>query len=289
MGKSDDAKEPGLDPKGWFAEDQAFTLPPGMTIDPGAVGYPKPTFVPGPPQIYGAIKTVMTEMNAIAKSGYNSQQKFKFQKVEDIYNELHRVFGQVGVFTVPEVLSVEREVRSTKSGGTMMYTVARIRFTFYAQDGSSFRATTVGEGSDSGDKSANKAMTAAHKYALIQIFCIPTQDLVDDADGGGDELGAKEGPQKDVDPIASAPIAPPPSPPPPLTGAQKVAKISAIRARRNIEPAVLKDYIRAAWPKENMGDLSVQAFKNIVAFLDRDQTTNEAVAVEVKRLRGQSR
>jgi len=32
---------------------------------------------------------------------------------------------------------------------------------------------------DSGDKAANKAMAVAHKYALLQAFCIPTEDVKD--------------------------------------------------------------------------------------------------------------
>jgi cbb3-type cytochrome oxidase cytochrome c subunit len=32
---------------------------------------------------------------------------------------------------------------------------------------------------DSGDKSCNKAMASAHKYAIIQIFAIPTAEMID--------------------------------------------------------------------------------------------------------------
>jgi hypothetical protein len=34
----------------------------------------------------------------------------------------------------------------------------------------------IGEGMDSGDKASNKAMAVAHKYAIIQVFAIPTED-----------------------------------------------------------------------------------------------------------------
>jgi hypothetical protein len=33
----------------------------------------------------------------------------------------------------------------------------------------------IGEAMDSGDKSSNKAMSAAYKYAAFQAFCIPTE------------------------------------------------------------------------------------------------------------------
>ncbi len=36
---------------------------------------------------------------------------------------------------------------------------------------------------DSGDKASNKALSIAMKYALLQVFCIPTEDAKDpDAD-----------------------------------------------------------------------------------------------------------
>ena len=37
-------------------------------------------------------------------------------------------------------------------------------------------AMSSGEGSDTGDKASNKALTGAYKYALRQTFCIETGD-----------------------------------------------------------------------------------------------------------------
>jgi hypothetical protein len=51
-----------------------------------------------------------------------------------------------------------------------------MKFTAYAEDGSSVESVTIGEAMDSGDKSMNKAMSTAYKYALMQIFCIPTEE-----------------------------------------------------------------------------------------------------------------
>src|SRR5690606_6278200 len=50
---------------------------------------------------------------------------------------------------------------------------------FHATDGSSVSTEVEGEGMDSGDKSSNKAMAVAHKYAILQAFCIPTEDMPD--------------------------------------------------------------------------------------------------------------
>jgi hypothetical protein len=67
-----------------------------------------------------------------------------------------------------------------------------MRFQFFADDGSSVSVTTIGEGMDSGDKSSNKAMSAALKYALVQMFCIPTADDKDSENDSHEVAPAKK-------------------------------------------------------------------------------------------------
>lgn len=50
---------------------------------------------------------------------------------------------------------------------------------------------TLGEGADNGDKSCNKAMTAALKYALKQAFLIPTEDDPDKNPSDNQERGRR--------------------------------------------------------------------------------------------------
>ena len=83
------------------------------------------------------------------------------------------------VFIVPEVLEQQRQERTTNKGAVLIYSICRIKYTFYAEDGSSIEAITVGEGMDSGDKATNKAMAIAFKYACFQVFCIPTEEMKD--------------------------------------------------------------------------------------------------------------
>jgi ERF superfamily len=86
---------------------------------------------------------------------------------------------------------LDRDVaeRETKQGGILIYTTLTMAYTFYAPDGSNVRAVVVGEAMDTGDKSSNKAMSAALKYALLQIFCVPTE--IEDADAQSHELKSK--------------------------------------------------------------------------------------------------
>jgi hypothetical protein len=131
------------------------------------------------PQIYSKIIEVMKGIDAIGKNRKNQAQHFNFRGIDDVYNELHKKFSEVGVFTVPEVLSEQRTERVSAKGGAVFYTTLRIKYHFFASDGSSVTATVVGEAMDSGDKSSNKCMSIAHKYALLQVFCIPTEEQKD--------------------------------------------------------------------------------------------------------------
>jgi hypothetical protein len=82
---------------------------------------------------------------------------------------------------LPEVLEDATENRETKSGGSLIYRVLRIRFNFIAEDGSSAACTVIGEGMDTGDKASNKAMAVALKYALTQMLLLPYDEVDPDA------------------------------------------------------------------------------------------------------------
>lgn len=127
--------------------------------------------------IYGQMSEVLADVEAIEKERKNTQGTgYHFRGIDDVYNAMHPLFAKHGVFCVPIVLNVVREDRETRTGTAMIYTMLTVKYVFYAIDGSSVEATVVGEAFDTGDKSANKAMSAAMKYAILQTFCIPTRE-----------------------------------------------------------------------------------------------------------------
>lgn len=135
------------------------------------------------PMIYGKIADCMRQLGAIGKDSYNQQQKFMYRGVDAVMNALNPVLTSNHVFCVPEVLEQHREERQTRNGGNLIYSILKMCYTLYAEDGSSVSATVIGEGMDSADKSSNKAMSVAYKYAMFQIFSIPTEEMADpDAD-----------------------------------------------------------------------------------------------------------
>lgn len=129
--------------------------------------------------IYKAISAAMDDIDAIGKNSKNIQQGFLYRSIDDVYNVLHPILARNKIFTVTEVLEAHKEERQTAKGGTLIYRVLKIKYTMYAEDGSNISGVVIGEGMDSGDKAANKAMAIAHKYFLTQLFSIPTDEPKD--------------------------------------------------------------------------------------------------------------
>jgi hypothetical protein len=129
--------------------------------------------------IYQSITAILEEVPAIGKNKKNTTQNFMFRGIDDVMNTFQPLLAKYKVFIVPQVLEQTREERQTTKGGTLIYSICKIKYTFYAEDGTSVDAIVVGEGMDSGDKATNKAMAIAMKYAMFQVFCIPTEEMKD--------------------------------------------------------------------------------------------------------------
>lgn len=121
----------------------------------------------------------MDEIPAISKGQKNAQQGFMYRGIDVVMNVLQPLLTKHKVFAVPDVLEQAREERVTKNGGNLLYSILKIKYTFFADDGSSVSAVVIGEAMDSADKASNKAMSVAFKYACFQVFCIPTEEMKD--------------------------------------------------------------------------------------------------------------
>lgn len=163
--------------------------------------------------IYRKMSEVMREIGAVTKDQKNQAQGFKFRGIDQFVNALYPALTRHGVFMAPRALRHDQEikevVRSNGKAGVDKHVAIMMEYTFYAEDGSN---VTVGpipaEGLDSGDKATNKALSAALKYALIQTFSIPTEDMAE-ADLESPEMGAAtakvSAPAEQPAPAASAP------------------------------------------------------------------------------------
>lgn len=129
--------------------------------------------------IYETITKILEEAPAISKGKTNTTQGYKFRGIDDVMNTFNPLFAKYHLFIAPEVLEQIREERQTAKGSNLIYSICKIKYRFYAEDGTFIETTTIGEGMDSGDKATNKAMAIAMKYAMFQVFCIPTEEMKD--------------------------------------------------------------------------------------------------------------
>lgn len=151
--------------------------------------------------IFTKMASILNDVGAVDKTRKNQHQGFMFRGIDEVMNELHGIFGKHQVFVVPTVVDCEVQAKTTKSGGEATHMRQRIRYTFYATDGSNLCAEVIGEAADSGDKASNKCLAIALKYVLLQTFLIPTKE---DKDPDGVAVDFKESlPEK---PAASEPI-----------------------------------------------------------------------------------
>lgn len=140
--------------------------------------------------VYASIAKVMSIMatHGIGKDRANQQQGYKFRGIDDMYNSLSRPMCDAGLVVLPRVLSRNCVERVTAKGSPIFYTDVECEFDFVCvADGSMHTVKTYGEAMDNADKSTNKAMSAAYKYACMQVFCIPTEGD-NDADGQTHEI-----------------------------------------------------------------------------------------------------
>lgn len=160
--------------------------------------------------IYKKMSDVMREIGHVSKDQKNQAQGFKFRGIDQFVNALYPALVRNGVFMTPRATSYTQELKDVTRGsgkpGVDKHVSIQMEYDFYAEDGSKVTVGPVpAEGLDSGDKATNKALSAALKYALIQTFTVPTEDMAE-ADLESPEIGVttKEDTKAPVD---AAPVA----------------------------------------------------------------------------------
>ena len=146
--------------------------------------------------VYKAINKVQAELSTIGitKDGRNTQGAgYNFRGIDQVYNTLSPLLSKHGLCILPRVVKSEQTERQSAKGSVLIYSYVTMEFDLVsADDGSKHTICTVGEAFDSGDKSMNKAMSAAYKYAAFQAFAIPTEGD-NDADASTHVVAPKKG------------------------------------------------------------------------------------------------
>lgn len=139
--------------------------------------------------IYKAVSNVMDELakKGVGKGQRNAHDGYNFRGIDDVYNALSPLLAKHGICVFPRLISRESVERSSAKGTAMFYVTVNVEFDFVSsEDGSKHTVIMPGEAMDRSDKATNKAMSAAYKYAMFQVFCIPTE--AQDADSETHEV-----------------------------------------------------------------------------------------------------
>lgn len=133
-------------------------------------------------KVYQAISAITDALRkkGISKTSSASGGKFayKYRGIDAVYAALSPLLPEHKIIIAP--VRIEKEDDSF--AGSMR--LVRIKVTYQitsTEDGSHFCVETLGEGADTGDKAAGKAMSYAYKSLMFQLFCIPV-DGIDDSD-----------------------------------------------------------------------------------------------------------
>jgi hypothetical protein len=131
-----------------------------------------------------AITRVIRDLPSIGRNerAPDDQGGYTFRGIEQITAHVAPLLARHGVVFVPAVEAVEtRSVCAAQALWTD--TILTVRYRIYGPGGRDdcVEAVVVGIGRDNSDKGANKALTQAFKYALIEVLCIA--DAKHDADG----------------------------------------------------------------------------------------------------------
>lgn len=126
------------------------------------------------PTVVEALSAVMGDVQAVGKTGRNTQQGYDFRGVDETVNAVGPAFRKHGVIPLPRVLWHEYGSFTTKTGTVMHTCMLEVEFTFVGPAGDTLVCSTMGESADAGDKSSAKAHSVAYRTALLEALCIPT-------------------------------------------------------------------------------------------------------------------
>jgi hypothetical protein len=222
---------------------------------------------PSPGEIYARMAAVMADIGAVGKDRQAPAAAggYAFRGIDDMYNAVQPAMVKNGVFCTPQLVRETVEKVQTAQGKPSIHVVVVVDHVFHAPDGSNVTTTTIGEALDLSDKAANKAMSAAFKYALMQTFCIPVEGGSVDSEQDHHEIGSGPAPAAAAArPAAAAPAQAAPPAKNKVMGSKCLEELDAM-----IRDLPNKAALQAAWCKHfnvaTMNDLTTEQVRGIAA------------------------
>lgn len=137
--------------------------------------------------IYDKINKLMEALPYVQKKGYNTFHKYRYVAHSDLMAELRPHLVRLGIVATPEYSIV------SQTGDLVIVQCLLTLGTAEDKPGDRTHVTSLGSGSDKGDKAVMKAMTAANKYAWMHLLALATGDDPEaDADTDRRAAGTKD-------------------------------------------------------------------------------------------------
>lgn len=133
--------------------------------------------------VQAAWSAVMGDVRGLGKNNQANAGgvRFAFRGIDDVMNAVGPILRQHNVSVIPVSVAVvaDREVM-TSNNKIMRNVTVSIGWSIVGPGGDTLPGMSLGEASDSGDKSVSKAHSVAYRTFLIQALCLPTDE--DDPD-----------------------------------------------------------------------------------------------------------
>ncbi len=173
--------------------------------------------------LHQSIASIMNELKGVGKNSTNEEENYKYRSIDDVMGALKPLLTKYRVICSVEVLDVQREERQAATGGTLIWSLVKVKYTLRKDNNDTLECVMFGEGMDGGDKSLNKALTSAYKYFLTEVFCIATDDAMMDSEAYSPKVDAPAKPKT-------------PGDTPSLRPQQAASKIANFAADQTAEP-----------------------------------------------------
>lgn len=124
-----------------------------------------------------ALAAVMADVQAVGKTGRNTQQNYSFRGIDAVVNAVGPILRKHGVLVLPRLRSYEYGTVEVGAKRTPMGHVrVEVEYVFVGPEGDQLPTVAPGEAMDSGDKATPKAMSVAFRTALLQALALPTDE-----------------------------------------------------------------------------------------------------------------
>lgn len=136
------------------------------------------------PAVYLALTAITQELSqvGIPKTRVNIADGYRYRSIDDVMGVLSPLLSRHRLCVLPRVTERTVVELDDQDRSRLFSVVLRVAFELVSsEDGSVHRVEVFSEALDCGDKATAKALSAAYKSAMVQVFCIPDQ-MTDDPD-----------------------------------------------------------------------------------------------------------